>query len=195
MSDPNSYGRDQRGPYSTPEGRPYGQLPPIVGPPIKQRHRVSRVVIAVVGLCTLAIIGVVSCTSLMFDGAIGAAGADKAPVVAPPKSVPGPKVPAAVKWVPLATLTGGTEKTSDTIRTTGGKIRVTWKFTKGDMVMGAIYLLDEGTDLQRDGGIPVAMIDDGSLSDSIVLRKGAGEYFVQVTAVNSKYKVTVEEQR
>lgn len=114
------------------------------------------------------------------------AGATKTPAL--PKA-------AAKKWVPLTTVTGGTEKTSDTIRTTGGKIRVSWTFTGGSMAMGAIYLLDEGTDLQRDGGIPVAMIDEASTKDSIVLRKSAGEYFVQVSAANAKYTVRVEEER
>lgn len=106
-------------------------------------------------------------------------------------------VPPAVakKWVPLTTVTGGTEKTSDTIRTVGGKIRVSWTFTGGQYAAGAIYLLNEGTDLQEDGGVPVAMIDEASTKDSIVLRKAAGEYFVQVTAANAKYTVKVEEER
>lgn len=72
---------------------------------------------------------------------------------------------------------------------------MTWKFTGGAYAMGAIYLLDEGTDLQTDGGIPVATVDETSTADSIVLRKAAGEYFVQVAAANAKYRVTVEEER
>lgn len=198
MSDQYGYGRDQRGPYQ--QGGPVNRGgPELVGPPPKKRRRIRGVVLLVVSIGTLAVVGMVSCTALMFDGAVGAtSGADKAPHVAPPASQPGPAVPTAKpakKWVPLTTVTGGTEKTSDTIRTTGGKVRVTWKFVGGELAMGAIYLLAEGTDLQSDGGFPVAMVDADSKADSIVLRKGAGEYFVQVRAVNAKYSVTVEEER
>lgn len=98
MSDQNDYGygRDQRGPYSTPEGRPYaqgGHIPPAphVGPPAKRKRRGLRVVVAVVTICTLGIIGVVSCTALMFNGAIDATRDDVRPV----PSEPGPKVPQA----------------------------------------------------------------------------------------------------
>lgn len=186
-----SYGA-QPGPYTPP--------PAPAGPPRKRRRRLRTLGIILAGIVGLILVaGVI--------GSLGDPGqtaklpvdvttkAGKTPPLPPAASSSAPAKPAAKRWVPLTTVTGGTEKTSDTIRTTGGKIRVTWKFTGGAYAMGAIYLLDEGTDLQTDGGIPVATVDETSTADSIVLRKAAGEYFVQVAAANAKYRVTVEEER
>jgi hypothetical protein len=179
-----SYGSGQPGPYSQPPAPPT--------PPRKKRTAwrwFGGLIAFLLGLVIVA-------------GMIGTA-TDPGKTAELPTSITtkagAPKTtapPAAKKWVPLATVTGGTEKTSDTIRTTGGKIRVTWKFTQSEFMVGAIYLLDEGTDLHKDGGLPVAMIDNAdSASDSIVLRKAPGEYFVQVNAANTKYTVKVEEER
>lgn len=170
-----SYGA-QPGPYAVPPAPPQ---------PPKRRGKLK----------TIGIVFGVIAGLLLIVGIAGAIG-DPSQTVRLPVGVTTEAPPAAAKkWVPLTTVTGGTEKTSDTIRTTGGKIRVSWTFTGGSMAAGAIYLLDEGTDLQRDGGIPVAMIDEASTKDSIVLRKAAGEYFVQVSAANAKYTVRVEEER
>lgn len=62
------------------------------------------------------------------------------------------------------------------------------------MVVGAIYVLPEGTDIMVDGGIPVVMISKAGAGDTI-LRKAAGEYYVKVAAANSEYTVTVEEEK
>lgn len=104
--------------------------------------------------------------------------------------------PAAKKWVKLVTLTGTADKQSDTIKTTGGKVRITFTFknTAGIGGIGAIYFLDEGTDLQNDGGIPEVMVTEPG-KDVTTLRKDAGEYFLKVSAANFKYTVTVEEER
>lgn len=178
-----SYGA-QPGPYT----------PPAPAPQPKRRGKLK----------TLGIVLGVVLGLLLLIGVAGAIGnpdqtvklpADVTTQAAPPATKT-PAKPAAKKWVPLATLTGGTEKTSDTIRTTGGRLRITWQLTASDMRMAAIYLLNEGTDLQRDGGVPVVMVTgDDPNTDTIVLRKGAGEYFLQVAAANTKYKVTVEEER
>lgn len=182
-----SYGSGQPGPYSQPPAPPT--------PPRKKRTAwkwFGGLVAFLIGLILVAgVIGTATDpgkTAQLPTEVTSKAGAPKTPKVTVPPA-------AAKKWVPLATLTGGTEKTSDTIRTVGGKIRVSWNVTGGDFAVVAIYLLPEGTDLQRDGGIPVAMPDETSQKDSIVLRKGAGEYFVQVTAANAKYTVKVEEER
>ncbi len=58
------------------------------------------------------------------------------------------------------------------------------------MIVVAIYLLDEATDLQSDGGIPVVMITDEG-SDETLLRKSAGDYYLHVMAANAEYTVTL----
>jgi len=102
QNDQYGYGPDQRGPYSTPDQRPYGQVPPEhfrQGGPVRElpkppkRRRTGRVVVLVVVFCLLGIITVGSCTALMFDGAVDAGKADSAPQVKPTESEPGPAVP------------------------------------------------------------------------------------------------------
>jgi hypothetical protein len=97
MNDNNQYGygSNQRGPYSTPEQRPFGQVPPESFRPLPppRKRRTGRVVAIVVGLCLLGILTVGSCTALMFDGAIDATKADSAPHITPPSTPPGPAVP------------------------------------------------------------------------------------------------------
>ena len=177
----------QPGPYSVP---PVAVVPPPRRPKRTGWKILGGVIAGCFGLLIAAgVIGTATDpgkTAQLPTEVTSKAGAPRTPALPPA---------AAKKWVPLTTVTGGTEKTSDTIRTVGGKVRVSWSFTKGEFVGGAIYLLPEGTDIQTEGGIPVAMIDEGSLEDSIVLRKAAGEYFVQVRAVNAKYTVRVEEER
>lgn len=182
-----SYGSGQPGPYSQPPAPPT--------PPRKKRtlwRWLGGLVAFLVGLVIVS--GVIGTAT--DPGKTAQLPTEVTTKAGKPAATKATMPPAAAKtWVTLATVTGGTEKTTDTIRTTGGKIRVTWKFSKSDVMVAAIYLLDEGTDLQRDGGIPVAMPDVDSASDSIVLRKGAGEYFLHVAAANTKYTVTVQEER
>jgi hypothetical protein len=104
--------------------------------------------------------------------------------------------PAAKKWVKLVTLTGTADKQSDTIKTTGGKVRITFTFKNTASIggIGAIYFLDEGTDLQNDGGIPEVMVTEPG-KDVTTLRKDAGEYFLKISSANFKYSVAVEEER
>lgn len=108
-----------------------------------------------------------------------------------------PAEPAEPTWTNVATITGNADQQSDTIVLTGGKVRVTYDFVDSSgqgMVIGAIYVLDEGTDLMTDGGIPDVMISEAGAGETI-LRKAEGEYYVKVTAANVDYTVTVEEEK
>lgn len=71
---------------------------------------------------------------------------------------------------------------------------MTYNFRGGDMMIGGIYLLDAGTDLHKDGGIPEVMVSEAG-KDSTMLYRDAGRYFVKVTAANAKYTVTLQELR
>lgn len=101
------------------------------------------------------------------------------------------------EWTTLATISGNADQQSDTLVFSGGKIRVTYEFvdTSGmDMVVGAVYVLTEGTDLMTDGGIPDVMVSEEGAGETI-LRKSEGEYYVKVSSANAEYTVTVEEQK
>lgn len=101
------------------------------------------------------------------------------------------------QWTTVATLTGNADQQSDTITLSGGKTRVTYDFVDSSgygSIIGAIYVLTEGTDLMTDGGIPDVMISEAGAGETI-LRKSAGDYYLKVTSANANYTVTVEEQK
>jgi TM2 domain-containing membrane protein YozV len=96
-------------------------------------------------------------------------------------------------WTKVAELSGDAMKSSDTIKLTGGQVRLKYTFA-GEMVMGSVYLLKEGTSLDKEGGIPEVMVTKAG-SDETILRKDAGDYYLHVNAVNTSYTVTLEEEK
>ena len=101
--------------------------------------------------------------------------------------------PVVKQWVSIVELEGNANKNSDTFRLTGGKARITYNFT-GNTMIGAIYVMREGTDLMEDGGIPEVMVTEAG-EDSTIIRKSAGEYYLQVNSANTDYIVTIEEEK
>lgn len=115
--------------------------------------------------------------------------------VAPAKEAPAPAAEAAT-WTKVTTLTGSSDKASQTFELTGTEARMTYDFRgAGDMSMAAVYLQKEGTDLMVDGGIPVVMLDKAEKGATAV-HKSSGRYFLQVSAANlDSWTVTIEEKR
>lgn len=147
--------------------------------------------ITALALAGAAILGLSGCSGSAAPASSDASAEAQAPESAQEETA------AAPEWTTIATVTGNADQQSDTIALTGGKVRVTYEFTDTSghgMVVGAIYVLTEGTDLMTDGGIPDVMISEAGAGETI-LRKSAGDYFVKVTAANAEYTVTVEEQR
>lgn len=103
---------------------------------------------------------------------------------------------AEASWQEIITLDGKTDKSSRVFELTGAEARMTYSFKGGeDMSLGAIYLLSEGTDLTKDGGIPEVMID-GPVKEETALHKSAGTYFLDVNAANfDRWSITIEEKR
>lgn len=185
--------------------QPQYQTPPQQFQPPKKSHTFRNVVLGILVGGFLLIAG---CTAIILLGAnsidTSTLPTDKPTTSAPAEpdsktTAPAPTKTAvpAVKWVKLVTLSGSADKSSDTIKTTGGKIRITYSFKVIDDlggILAAVYLLDEGTDLVKDGGVPDVTVRDAG-KDFITLRKAAGEYYLRVMAANARYTVTVEEQR
>ena len=96
--------------------------------------------------------------------------------------------------VVVAELSGNANKSSDTFKLSGGKVTVDYSFEGNTAIVGAIYLLKEGTSLSEDGGIPEVMVSEAG-SDSTIVRKSAGDYYLQVSSANADYTVTVSEER
>lgn len=205
----NNYGQQtyQQQPVP-PQGQPQWQpgMPPPV-PPKQKKPFFKRTWVIVTG----AVVAVFVVIGIASSGGSGTANnaadtpsggktssgqpADSGKSIQPSQK-PAQQAPAK-KWVKLVTLSGSADKSSDTVKTTGGKLRVSYNFadpTKTGMIVAAVYVLDEGVDPQKDGAIPDVMISEPS-KDVTTIRKGAGEYYVRITAANTKYTVTVEEER
>lgn len=153
----------------------------------KKKHTLRNVLVGVVAL--LVVIGIASCGSAKGDDNSSTAASSSTD-----KKKDAPKQEEAKKsWTKVIALEGKTDKNSDTIKLTGGKVRLIHEF-KGDMIIGAVYVLDEGTDLMKDGGIADVMISEAG-KDETILRKGKGSYYVSVKAANADYKVVLEEYK
>jgi hypothetical protein len=191
-----------------PQGnwQPGWQQPGMPTPPKQKKPFFKRTWVIVTGavLLIFIVIGIANgggSTSPNTDaGAVpsgGVTSSDKPVTGSKKPAQPSQAAPAAKKWVKLVTLSGKADKQSDTIKTNGGKIRLSYTFTdpsKSGIIVAGIYFLDEGTDLQKDGGIPEVMVSEPG-KDTTTLRKDAGEYYVKVTAANTNYTVVVEEER
>lgn len=94
------------------------------------------------------------------------------------------------EWVKVADLSGNADKSGDTFKLTGGKVRVTYKYEGAEYAVGAIYIIPEG----EESAQYVTMIS-GPSSDSTIVRKEAGDYYLKATAYEANYQITVEEER
>lgn len=128
-------------------------------------------------------------------GALGSSGKNKGESTTQPETtkVVG-ETSKAKQQVVVVKLSGNSNKSSDTFSLTGGKVTLTYDFKGASSIVGAIYVLKEGVDLQKDGGIPEVMVSQAG-SDSTILRKAAGDYYLQVNSANADYTVTIEEER
>ena len=134
--------------------------------------------------------------------ALGSGGSDDTTAAAEPttaaKAEPAKDEPKkadkAKTWTDAVKLSGTSSKESDTFRLHGGKTRIVYDFKGADFVMGIVYLLKEGTNLMEDGGFPEFTVDK-AVSDSTMVRRSKGDYFVNVESANSEFTVTVQEFR
>lgn len=95
-------------------------------------------------------------------------------------------------WNTVTTLSGSANKDSDTFTLHGRKVKLTYKFTGNTTPVGAIYVLPEGTDISKDGGIPEVMISKYG-GDSTFLTKSTGNYYLHITSANADWTVKIEE--
>lgn len=90
-------------------------------------------------------------------------------------------------------LSGNANKSSDTFKLSGGKVTLSYTFGGTGPLVGAIYILEEGTDLNTDGGIPEVIVSEPG-SDTTIVRKAKGDYYLQVNSTTD-FTVKIEEER
>lgn len=101
------------------------------------------------------------------------------------------------KWTEVYTFKGNGTKKSPVFELTGGnaKIKYTYKAT-GNIGMGmfAVYVIDEGVDIMKEGGVPEIMSQAENEESESSIQKGAGRYYLEVNASGS-WTVTIEEEK
>ncbi|EMY35811.1 hypothetical protein D477_002436 [Arthrobacter crystallopoietes BAB-32] len=111
-------------------------------------------------------------------------------------AAPAEHVEAEQEWTEVVTLSGSANSASQTFELAGGQTRLVYSFEGSqDFVVVAAYLEEAGTDLNKDGGIPLLMLDKPESGETAV-HKSAGEYFLDVRAANiDSWTVTIEEMK
>lgn len=105
-----------------------------------------------------------------------------------------PTEPKTKEYVKVFEAKGNAGKKTDSFILQGGKQKLTYTFNGGSSIVGGVYVLKEGTSLEKQGGIPEVMVSEAG-TDNTILRKSAGTYYLDVTVANASWLVTIEEER
>ena len=98
------------------------------------------------------------------------------------------------EWQKIADFTAEANKQSATFHLEGGQQKIIYQTTGGDMAICSVYVMDEGTSLDENGGFPVVMID-GSKSDETLMRKSAGDYYFDLKIANGSCSIELQEYK
>lgn len=99
------------------------------------------------------------------------------------------------KWTEVYTFKGNGMKKSPTFELTGGEARLKYKYNSDNgmgMGMFAAYVVDEGKDIMKQGGIPEVMTSAENEESESSIQKSAGRYYLNINATGN-WTVTVEE--
>lgn len=100
----------------------------------------------------------------------------------------------AKQWTEVFTFKGNGMKKSASFTLSGGKARVKYKYTTGDMGIFSFYVVPEGEDVMKTGGIPDVMIQQAETSETYIT-KDAGNYYLNVNSSGGNWTITVEEEK
>lgn len=104
-----------------------------------------------------------------------------------------PVVEKPKQWTKVISLSGNANKRSDIFELTGGKTRLTYEL-KGNMSMANIYVMEEGSNLEKDGGFAEVTVTETG-KDTTFLTKGAGKYYLDISSANGSWSVVIEEEK
>ena len=109
-----------------------------------------------------------------------------------PKEEPTPEP--EEQWEEVINISSSADKQTDTFSLEGGKQKIIYNTTGGDMTMCYIYVMNEGTSLDQEGGFPEVSVM-GSESNETMMRKDKGNYYLDMNVVNGNCDVTIQELR
>lgn len=95
------------------------------------------------------------------------------------------------EWQKVISINADANKQSETFALEGGQQKLIYK-TTGANIMCIIYLLDENSTLDKDGGIPAIMLSEAKEGDTL-LRKSAGNYYLDIKNSIGNCDVEIQE--
>lgn len=98
-------------------------------------------------------------------------------------------------WTKVYSFSGNGMKKSPAFELTGNEARLTYSYkAPGGIGMGmfSVYVVDEGEDIMKTGGIPEIMTQAENEESESTIQKSAGKYYLNVNA-SGNWTVTVEE--
>lgn len=116
------------------------------------------------------------------------------PSVAPAPVPPVVQKPAVKAWHRVTVLSGSGNKRGPLFTVGQNRTRLTYTVKANDFALVSVYVMEEGTSLAQDGGFPEVTVTDPG-TDSTELAGGPGRYYLDVSAANARWTVTVEELR
>jgi hypothetical protein len=100
----------------------------------------------------------------------------------------------AKQWTEVFTVKGSGLKKTASFTLSGAKARVKYKYTTGDMGIFSFYVVPEGEDIMKTGGIPDVMIQQSETSETYIT-KDAGTYYLNINSSGGSWTITVEEEK
>jgi len=105
-------------------------------------------------------------------------------------SVPAPTQEKIKEWRKIISLNTTSNKQSETFKLAGGQQKLIYK-TSGNALC-IIYIVDENKTLEKDGGFPVVTVTD-TKSDETLMRKRAGNYYLDIIYSGEQCNVEIQE--
>jgi len=97
-------------------------------------------------------------------------------------------------WTSVFKTSITADKQTEAFKLEGGQQKLIYKSTGGDYSMCMVYVMDEGSTLEQNGGLPTVSIT-GSKQDETMMRKSAGEYYLDVKTANGNCNIEIQELR
>lgn len=98
------------------------------------------------------------------------------------------------EWVSIFKTDASSDKQTESFNLEGGQQKVIYQTTGNQYTLCAVYVMEEGTSIDKDGGFPVVMIDEPK-SDETMMRKSSGEYYLDLKVANGSCSIEVQELR
>jgi hypothetical protein len=98
------------------------------------------------------------------------------------------------EWKEVYTFSGNGMKKSPGFELSGGEAKLKYKYQSTSPNIGVFtaYVVEEGKDIMKEGGIPDVMTSSTKEESETSLQKGAGRYYLHINAAG-EWTVTVEE--